>query len=459
VKDLTKGNEASLIIVFALPMLIGNVFQQFYNMVDSWVVGRYVGTTALAAVGAATPIIFLVIALAMGVTMGANVLIAQFYGAKDEKRIRTMIDTTYIALFFTSLLVTVVGVFTVGPLLTLLRIPEEVWPEATTYLRIIMAGLLFTFGYNGVGAILRGLGDSMTPLYMLILSTLINITLDLVFVRVFSWGVTGVALATVIAQAVSFIASLVYLNLTHPVLRTNFLKLSFNSEMFRQSLAIGVPSGLQQALASLGGMFMSAVINGYGTAVIAGFATANRIELLAGMPAMNIGMALSAFTGQNIGAGKMDRVKRGFHAALLIGVALTIVIMTGMFIFARHIIGFFTDDLAVIAVGVQYLQVMSPLFFLFTIMFTTNGLIRGAGEGIVPMVSTLLATWAARIPCALLFSHFWGVIGLWFASPAGWILGDIIVLSYYKSQRWTKKSFTATAASDKIRTQEAGHDR
>ncbi|QQO08568.1 MATE family efflux transporter [Breznakiella homolactica] len=190
-KDLTEGSESKLIILFALPMLIGNVFQQFYNMVDSWVVGRYVGTEALAAVGASFPVVFLMVSLAMGISMGANVLIAQFYGAKDRGRVKATIDTTYITLIAASIILTVLGLLLVDTILRFLRVPEDVMGQAARYLRIVLIGLFLTFGYNVVGAILRGLGDSLTPLYVLIIATLVNVILDLVFVRVFGWGWTA----------------------------------------------------------------------------------------------------------------------------------------------------------------------------------------------------------------------------------------------------------------------------
>ncbi|HCM27466.1 MAG: MATE family efflux transporter [Treponema sp. GWB1_62_6] len=445
-KDLTTGNETKLLIMFAVPMLIGNVFQQFYNMVDSWVVGRYVGTDALAAVGASFPILFFMVALMMGFAMGSNILIAQYFGAKNMAKVRAAIDTTYLVIFWASVVLTLAGLLAAEPILRLLRLPETILPLAARYLRIIFGGLILMFGYNGVSAVLRGLGDSTTPLYMLILSTLLNIVLDLVFVRVFGWGIEGVAWATVIAQGVSFIGSLVYLNATHEVLRTNFLKLRFDNEIFKASLKIGLPSGLQQTLVSLGIMFMSAVVNGFGTTVIAGFAAASRIDSFVGMPAMNIGMALSTFTGQNLGAGKPDRARRGYHAAVAIGMGITAVLVAVLLLFGEVLVGIFTTDPAVIAVGVQYLSVIAPFYFAFTLMFVTNGLIRGSGEAIVPLVSTLVAMWLVRIPCAVIFSSVWGLAGIWWSMPTGWILGMAIAVSYYRSGRWTRKSLAAPKA-------------
>jgi len=438
-KDLTKGNETTQIIIFALPMLVGNVFQQFYNMVDSWVVGQFVGTTALAAVGASFPILFLMVALVMGFGMGSNVLIAQYYGAKDMNRVRAVIDTTYLVLFWMGIGLTVIGLLFAKPILVLLRVPADVMPQALTYLRIIFSGLLFTFGYNGVGAILRGLGDSMTPLYMLIAATLLNVILDLVSVLVLHMGVAGVAWATIIAQAASFIGSLIYLNRTHEFLKTDFMNLHFDKELFFLSLKIGLPSGIQQALVAMGMMFMTAVVNGFGSIVMAGFSAASRIDSFVGMPSMNISMALSTFVGQNLGAGKPERVKKGYRSALLIAMSITLVLMVVLLIFGKPLVSIFTSDQEVIAVGARYLRVIAPFYIAFTMMFITNGVIRGAGETIVPMISTLFAMWLVRVPSAVLFSSIWGEMGIWWAMPTGWLFGMIIAYSYYKTGRWKNK--------------------
>ncbi|QQO08567.1 MATE family efflux transporter [Breznakiella homolactica] len=256
----------------------------------------------------------------------------------------------------------------------------------------------------------------------------------------------GVAWATVIAQGLSFIVSVLYLNKTHDIFKTNFLKLKFNREIFRQILRIGLPSGVQQSLVSLGLMFMSGVVNGFGTAVMAGYAAASRIDSFVGMPAMNIGNALSSFTGQNIGAGKFDRVKRGYHAALKIGLSISVVLMAVLFFGGEMLIGIFTHDTEVVRVGAEYLRVIAPFYFLFTIMFVTNGVIRGSGEAVLPMVSTIMAMWVVRIPCAVIFSRLWGVTGVWFAMPTGWLMGLLISVIYYKSGRWMKKRIIRTPA-------------
>ncbi|HBE46467.1 MAG TPA: MATE family efflux transporter, partial [Spirochaetaceae bacterium] len=310
-KDLTKGDEATTLITFALPMLLGNVFQQFYNMVDSFVVGRFVGTNALAAVGVAFPVIFLLVALIMGITMGSSVLISQFFGARDRERLASTISTSYIFLFGAGIFMSVLGFFSVPFILNILAVPPEIYAEARSYMSIILGGMLITFGYNGVSAMLRGVGDSKTPLYLLVAASLMNVVLDLVFVIVFHWGVAGAAWATLISQAFSFITAMVIFNRTESHMKVELKKLSWNKEIFGSMIKIGLPTGIQQTLVSLGMMMLTRIVNEFGPATMAAYTAAARIDSFASMPAMNLSQALMTFTGQNMGAGKTERVKKG----------------------------------------------------------------------------------------------------------------------------------------------------
>jgi putative MATE family efflux protein len=240
-KDLTQGNESKLILQFATPMLLGNVFQQLYNIVDSIIIGNFLGKEALAAVGAAFPFIFLLISLIIGIATGSTIVIAQYFGAKDLDKVRRAIDTLYIFLFFASISVSIIGIAFSDPYFRLISLPEEVIPLAVTYMNIYIGGIIFAFGFSGTSAILRGLGDSKTPLYFLIIATIANIILDLLFVLVFGWGVAGVAIATVISQAGAFITAILYLNRTHELVTLTTFRLRFDREIFRQSIRIGLP--------------------------------------------------------------------------------------------------------------------------------------------------------------------------------------------------------------------------
>jgi putative MATE family efflux protein len=397
-RDLTSGPEGRLVFAFAVPMLIGNVFQQFYNMVDSVVVGQFVGKDALAAVGVSFPILFLLISLVMGMGMGSSILLAQYYGAKNMDKVRRTVETTYIFLFFACLAVTAVGLAAGGAILRVLRTPEEILPQARLYLNILFAGMILLFGYNSIAAILRGVGDSKTPLYFLIVATLTNIALDLLFVLAFHWGVAGVAWATVISQGLSFLLGVLYFRRPElAVLRIHLTGMRFDTQIFRQSLQIGLPSAVQQVLVALGMLALSRIVNVFGTTTIAAYTAGTRLETFATMPAMNFGMALSAFVGQNVGAG-------------------------------------------VAALGTRYLLIVGGAYVLFSTMFITGGLLRGAGDTLTPMLVTLMALWVVRVPAATLLSRRLGTDGIWLATPVGWGVGMTLLLAWYAGGRWKRKA-------------------
>lgn len=449
-KDLTRGPEAKAIIEFALPMLIGNVFQQFYSMVDSIVVGNFVGTAALAAVGTSFPVIFMMISLVMGLTMGTTVLVAQYFGAKDRGKVRASVDTGYITLFWAGLAMSIIGYLVTDPVLAAMRVPAEVFAEASTYLKIIFAGLLTLFGYNAISAILRGLGDSKTPLYLLIAASALNVVLDLIFVVVFHWGVAGVAWATVISQAASFLGGIVYLNTRNELVRLDLRNLRFDREIFKHSLRIGLPTGIQQTMVSLGMIALTRIVNGFGTATIAAFSAASRLDSFASMPAMNLSQAMSTFTGQNMGAGKTERVKRGHISAVLIGAGISVAVGATVIAFGKPLMGLFTKDAEVMAIGASYLAIVGMTYVLFSTMFINNGVMRGAGDSFIPMINTLLALWVVRIPCALWFSGPLGMgsDGLWWSIPAGWLMGAIFSTWYYLGGRWKRKAVVRRPAAE-----------
>ncbi len=438
-KNLTEGNSGSLIFKFAIPMLIGNVFQQLYNIVDSIVVGRYVGKEALAAVGASFPLIFMLISFVVGVAMGTTIIISQYFGAKDMKMVKRSIDTMYIFLFFASIIVTILGITLSGPIFRLINLPEDVMPQAIAYFNVYLTGMIFFFGFNGISSVLRGLGDSKTPLYFLVIATLMNIALDLLFVAVFKWGVVGAAWATVISQAGAFISGIIYLNRTHEVVKLNSLKLVFDRAIFRKSLMIGLPTGLQQTFVSMGMLAITRIVNGFGTDVIAAYSAAGRLDSLAGMPAMNFGAALSTFVGQNLGANKPERVRQGFKATLMMSGALALVTSLFVIVFRQQLMHLFTDDAAVISIGADYLVIVSSFYIFFSTMFVIGGVMRGAGDTLIPMFITLFALWAIRIPAASILSRYFGVDGIWWSIPVAWFIGMLLSYLYYLKGNWKKK--------------------
>lgn len=439
-KDLTTGGEGRLIWNFTVPMLIGNVFQQSYNLVDSIIVGRAIGKSALAAVGASFPILFLLVSLIMGATLGFSILISQFFGAKDMARVRRTIDTAYIFLFFASLATTALGLAFAGDMLEMLNTPAEIMPQALVFLRITFAGLIFLFGYNSLSAVLRGLGDSKTPLYFLVFSSLLNIALVLLFVNVLHWGIAGSAWATVIAQAFSFFLAIVYLNKSHPVLKFRLKGFEFDREILNKSLAIGLPSGVQQMLVAAGMMALTRLVNGFGTDAVAAFTAAGRVDTFAVMPAMSLSIAISTFVGQNIGAGRMERVRRGLRMSLYISGATSLLTTLLVVVFGWHLISMFNSDPAVIAIGSRYLLIVGGFYIVFSSMFVINGALRGAGDTFFPMLVTVLALWGIRVPVSTYLSGRMGTDGIWWGVPAAWIAGLGLSWAYFNTGRWKRIS-------------------
>lgn len=438
-KDLTVGNESKLILSFALPMLYGNIFQQLYNIVDSIVIGKYLGNEALAAVGASFPLIFTLISLIIGIATGATIIIAQYYGAKNMKKVREAIDTLYIFLFFASLFLSLVGILTSKYIFRLIDLPEDIIPQASLYFNIYATGFVFFFGFQGTTSILRGMGDSKTPLYFLIISTLVNIILDLVFVIVFGWGIEGVAIATVIAQAGAFFSLIIYLNRRNELLIFNPLKMRFNREIFVRSMQIGLPTGFQQTFVAVGMLALYKVVNMFGTSVIAAYSIAMRIDSFAALPAMNFAAALSSFVGQNIGAGKQERVRKGLNATLRITAYISLGVTLIAWLFPEAIMGMFTNDASVIEAGKDYLYIVSVFYIVFSTMFVYNGVLRGAGDTLIPMFVTLFSLWVVRIPISWFLAQRMGPEGIWWGIPIAWAIGAVFSFFYFRTGKWKTK--------------------
>lgn len=438
-KDLTSGSERKLIFQFALPMLMGNVFQQLYNIVDSIIVGNFIGKEALAAVGASFPIIFTMIALIIGIASGSTIVIAQFFGARDYQTVRRMIDTLLIFLFFASLLVTIIGITFTEQILRIIQLPEEIIPQAKAYLDIYFAGIIVFFGFNGISAILRGLGDSKTPMYFLIISTLLNIGLDLLFVLVFKWGIKGVAIATILSQGIAFISAIIYLNSTHKIIRFKLKNLTFDMGLFKKSFRIGLPTGIQHTFVSLGMMAILTIVNLFGTNVIAAYSVVLRINSIATLPAMNFAAALATFVGQNLGAGKTHRATKGLKETILMSSLVSVSVSILVIVFGKFLMVLFTPDPEVIRIGKEYLMIVGSFYIIFSIMFSINGALRGAGDTLIPMFITLLSLWFIRVPVAYLLSKSIDETGIWWAFPIGWLAGAVLSYLYYLTGRWKTK--------------------
>ncbi|MDL0150969.1 MATE family efflux transporter, partial [Clostridioides difficile] len=440
VKDLTTGHEGKSIFFFAMPMLIGSLFQQLYNTADSIIVGRFIGKEAMAAVSGANPIMFLLVAALMGVSLGFSILVSQFYGSGDLKKVKATIDTTYILLFIGSILISILGIVFGGPMLKLMNTPESVFAQSKLYLTIIFSGILFSAGYNSVSAILRGLGDSVTPLYFLIIATILNIVLDLTFIVVLRMGVEGVALATIMAQAVSFIISIIYLNKRHEVLKFKIKGIVYDNKIFKDGLRLGLPSGVQQMLFSIGNMALQFLVNSYGTSAMAAFGAGLRIENFISLPIMNLGSAVSTFVAQNIGAGENERVKKGIRESIKMTLVLAVTVIALILLFRENLIALFNTDKDVIKIGSSYLFIIGPFFLFIGTSFVLSSAMKGAGDSMFALISSIVSLWLGRLPASYMLSKFFGTDGIWMGIPFGWTLGLIVTVIYYKKGHWKTKA-------------------
>jgi len=438
-KKLTQGNETRQILTFSIPLVIGNLFQNLYSIVDSVVVGRYIGSEALAAVGASFPIIFTLISLVIGIGSGASTVISQFFGANDNKSVRKTIDTILVFFLVASILVTGIGIAIAKPLFLLLRLPLEVLPEALSYLYIYLSGMFAFFGFNGISSILRGLGDSRTPLKYMVISTLVNIVLDLFFVIVLKWGIAAVAFATIIAHFGAFVTAIVHLNRSHEIVRIR-LRPSFDKAIFSECIRIGLPTGFQQSFVAIGMMLVMGIVNTFGTSAVAAYTAAMRIDAFAKMPALNFSSALSTFVGQNLGAKEERRAKNGLHSTMFISGLYCLAVTLLIVFFGNALMKMFTEDLEIIAIGNQYLVIVSSFYLFFSIMFSGMGFLRGAGDTVIPMFTTIVSLWLIRLPLSWGLSERMGVEGVFWAIPIAWIVGALFTIIYYKTSRWRGKT-------------------
>lgn len=428
-------------------MLVGNVFQQAGQIINAAIVGRYIGADATAVVGASFYIIFALIALVMGVGIGGTVIVSQYFGSKQFENVKRASDTMLIFLTSAGAVIGIAGIIFSRPILKLTNIPDALLDDAQTYMNISMLGMFAMFGYNAVSANLRGLGDSVRPLYFLVIATALNLCLDLLFVVVFGWKIKGVAWATFIAFFISFVLSVIYLNKTHPVLKFSFATMIFDRKIFSKALKIGLPSGMQQTFVALGGVALVTVVNSMGVEIMAAYTVAGRIDSFISLPAMNFSAALSAFAGQNIAAGKYNRIRSGLLSTLTMSGAVCLSSMAIVFAWSENIMQIFVKSTEpgydiIINTGIEYLVIVCSFYIIFSSMFVINGLLRGAGATLIPMFITLFSLWLIRLPVAYLLSNHtdMGATGIWWSIPTGWIIGFSGALIYYLSGKWKGKS-------------------
>lgn len=440
-RDMTQGPASKLLIQFSAPLLVGYLFQQMYNTVDTLVVGNFVGKEALAAVGSTTSIINTLIGLFMGFAMGANVVIAQYYGARDEKSVHDIVHTTILMSFLLSIVLTAIGIVLVPYMLRLMDTPDDVFQQASTYLRIYFTGAAGLLLYNMGSGILRAVGDSRRPLYFLIFSAIVNTVLDLMFVIVFDMGVAGVAWATVIAEILSAVLILFVLSRTSGPYRLYWAHLKLNMPILKGILKIGLPSSIQQGVTSFSNVFVQGYINGFGSACMAGYSAYNKVDALALLPMQSIAMGNTTFVGQNLGAGEITRAKKGVTTSLLLSIACTALVIIPLVIFASPIISLFNDEADVIYYGTMYMRFVSPFYLLCCINQIYAGALRGAGDARAPMFIMLGSFVAFRQIYLYVVSHVFvdSFMPVLFAYPAGWIVCSTLIYIYFRRAHWEQR--------------------
>lgn len=438
--DMTTGSPARHILTFALPLLLGNLFQQLYNMVDSVVVGNYVGKNALAAVGTCGSMSFLFFSLSSGLAIGIGIIVSQFYGAKNEQQVRNTIANSIYVLVTAALAVSVLGILLCPALLRLLQTPEHIMEDATLYLRTTCAGIIAIALYNGVAAVLRALGDSRTPLYFLILSSVVNVILDLVFVIYCDMGVFGVALATIISQAVSAVTCLLYAYHKVPYFRLTREELRPHKAIILKSFRLGIPMALQSSMIAVSCMVLQGVVNSFGDTVMAAFTITSRVEQIIQQPFNSLGTAMTTYAGQNMGAGKPDRVRKGLRQATLMILAFCLLMVPIFFLLGPQIVRIFVKEQDVIEMGYRALRITSLFYFGLGMIYVPRGLLNGCGDTAFSMINGITEV-ACRIGYSqiLLRIPILGYWSVWITTGLTWITVATVCMIRYLSGKWRQK--------------------
>lgn len=439
--DMVSGSPTRALIFFAFPLVLGNLLQQLYNVIDSIIVGNYVGEEALAAVGASSSITFLFVALATGMSIGSTVVIAQLFGAREYKKMKISITTIIITMFVISLCVTVAGVLLNNRILAAMNTPDNIMNQASDYLRIYFFGITFLFMYNIFTAVFNALGDSKKPLYFLAFSAILNVGLDLLFVLVFNMGVAGAAWATLISQALSAVLSGIVLYIKIKNMDINVEGEWFNTILLKKVFVVAIPSTIQQSIVSIGSLMVQRLVNGFGGVVMAGYAAAVKVDSIAIMPMIAVGSAMSTFTAQNIGANKPERIKKGYVTSLIMVATVAFAIAIILFVSGEEFVGMFVNKSTgqdVIEVGTEYLKVVSVFYFMMGFLNVTNGILRGAGDIKVYMFTTLL-NFFLRVSLSYALVGVLGKSAIWSVIPIGWTVGFLFSWIRYLSGKWQTK--------------------
>ncbi len=450
--NLLEGNPAKQIVKFAIPMLIGNIFQQLYNMVDSIIVGQFAGADALAAVGSVFPTMFLLLSIAIGLTTGISIILAQYFGAGKYTDLRKSFANAIILIAVVSVGLSVIGIVAVDPLLVVTNTPAETFEMSKQYLIVMFGGMIFTFYFNAFSAVLRSIGDSKTPLYFLMIATVINIVLDLVFVRSFGLAAMGVAIATIIAQAVSAVLCIIYIYFKVPVLRPRPGDFKIKPDEIKKMLKYGIPTAIQNSFVSIGMILVQGLVNSFGTVFMASYTAATKVDAFAMMPLLNISLAMSTFTGQNIGVGNIKRITKAVKTILLGVVGFTVVMGLLIMMFGPTLITIFIDPTdpnaaQIIAYGTEFLQTVAFMYILFGISQALLGVLRGAGDVNFTLISSSTVIFVRAPAAYILAATALDYKGVFYAVGIGWLSAMLLHLFRYLSGAWKTKSVFGKSAA------------
>ena len=438
--DMTEGSIMRHLINFAIPLLVGNIFQQLYNMVDTWVVGNYVSNEAFSAVGSLGPIANMLIGIFMGLSSGAGVVISQYYGAKRYDKVQDTVHTSIVMTLVLAAIFTVIGIFMTPYMLHFMKTPDNVFPESKTYLTIYFAGIIGLMIYNIGSGILRAVGDSKRPFYFLVVSAVLNTALDLLFVLVFHMGVAGVALATIIAQGVSAVLVLIALLRSHSCIRLEVRRLKMHWDMLAKIIKVGIPAAIQMAITSFSNVFVQSYINFFGADCMSGWTAYAKIDQLILLPMQSLALSSTTFVGQNLGRNLVDRAKKGIRISLLMSIAATLILMLPVILFAPSLVAFFNNKPEVIEYGTLMLRWLSPFYVLCCVNQIYSGALRGAGDSRAPMIILLCSFVFFRQAYLYIMANYISntIIPIGMAYPAGWLLASILTLIYFKKAKLNK---------------------
>lgn len=437
--DLTEGKVWKVIVRFAVPLLVGNLLQQFYNITDSIIVGQFLGKEALAAVSASFFIYYFIISLVIGVGSGTTVVISQLFGAKQYQKVQLAFSSFFIFMLVGGIILSIAGIIFAEPVFRLTNTPEEVIPQAVAYFRIYIGGTFLFVTFNSIISILRGVGESVRPMLFILITTVLNIAFDLLFILVFKWGIEGAARATVVSQGIGMCIALAYVNNTHPLLSIKKQDMLFDWKLFKESLKIGLPTSVQQCAIALGLIALLGIVNSFGTNTLTAYGAAGKIDTIITQAILTLSGALAAFCGQNIGAGRLDRVKKGVQFTMYTNIALGLLTFAAVYLFGNEMMRIFTKDIDVVAIGKEYLLIIGGFFIVHGALNVYNGALRGAGDTLFPMITSLICLWLIRIPLAYYLSSWLGRNGIWWAIGISITIGLIVTFVYYKMGFWKRR--------------------